>query len=789
MYPIILSFSIALATLLLQLVQTRIYSVIYWNHLVYFIISLALLGFGISGTWLSLGKDTFIGRTLTMPRAAAGFIVSTILSTLLIPQLGLEMSAIFETKYLAGLFLTYVVAVLPYFFAGWILGSLFRDYAKDIHVLYFADLVGSACGCLIFLGGMRPLGAVLLIFCTCLVAGLPIAAANAKNIKKIPSLLLSLILVLCFAPAHGWINRQIIPESTKGFVKMFQDLPAGQEKVWEFSEWNPISRIDVVSVTDNPRTRIFIDGDAWTHFGDFGMDPPAPLPLDQWPPVFEHRSPYYFVQDPDNVLIIGAGGGTDIWTALQNGAKNVDAVEINPTTYRILKDVYREEAYEMAHRPGVELFNEEGRSFVSRTEKKYDVVMLHGIDTYAALNAGAYVLSENYLYTVDAVKDYISHLNDNGYLCITRWYHHAEIPRLFAVCMEALIELGVENPEKHIVMHGRRSGTILVSMKPVDETKLASFRDYIESINGLFPDMSKLRSTEFLYPKDNDENHTRISKMLAAYAEKRKAGTHEPYLKMLPINISPVYDDSPFFFHYDRFGDLADVFDEGLDWELIRGHWPSFTMFALIACTFVAVCLFMFIPLTRLGRKGIPMFGSHLIYFSCLGISFIFVEIALMQRFSLLLGHPSRSLALVLASLLFFAGVGSRIAGSPRIDLRKIMPVLVVLILVTTYLYPTLIAIALPWSLFLRGLVTIALVAPLGILMGMPFPTGLKLASRWGESAVPWMWGVNGGTTVLGSVVAILIAIHLSFTTVLLIAAAGYAVAWFTYARISTLTD
>jgi hypothetical protein len=202
----------------------------------------------------------------------------------------------------------------------------------------------------------------------------------------------------------------------------------------------------------------------------------------------------------------------------------------------------------------------------------------------------------------------------------------------------------------------------------------------------------------------------------------------------------------------------------------------------------MAVVFFMFVPLMRIGRGGVPRFGSHLTYFACLGVSFIFIEIALMQRFTLLLGHPSRSLALVLASLLFFAGVGSRVAASPRIELRKTLIALVLLIIATTYLYPVLIQIALPWSLLYRGLVTVVLVAPLGLLMGMPFPTGLRLTSRWGESAVPWMWGVNGGTTVLGSVIAILIAIHLGFTVVLLLAALGYALAWAMYLRITTDT-
>jgi hypothetical protein len=784
-YPAIVSFCVALATLLLQLVQTRIYSVVYWNHLVYFIISVALLGFGISGTWLAFGKNTPLSRFLTLPRAATGFILSALLSSLFMPQIGLSISSIFGVGYIFGLFSTYLFAVLPYFFAGWILGSIFRDHVKHIHVLYFADLTGSAVGCLLFLAGMGPLGAVLLVLAACLVVGIPLVAAQIRTPLRIIGLLLSVVLAVYLIPGHRAINLKIVPEPNKDFATLFEDTEEGNEIVWEYSEWNPISRVDVVGQSKDDFKWLFIDGTAWTGFGLDGNEPPTPYVKEKWPPLVDHLSPYFFVEDPERVLVIGAGGGADIWAALRGGAKHIDAIEINPTSYHVLRDAYRETSNEMVYSPGVNTYNEEGRSFIRRTEEQYDVIMIHGTDTYAALNAGAYVLSENYLYTVEAIKDYVSHLTDGGYLCINRWYHPAELPRLFNVCLEALYELGVENPEKHIVLHGHMWGSILVRKTAFDADKVDSFRGYVEGLRGRFPRKLPDAKGEFLFPLNDYEIGSDIAEVVREYAAYRANGNQKYVLADLDMDISPVYDDSPFFFHYGRLFDLLSLGDQRKA-KRVRFNWASLTLFGLIGLTSISVVLFMYVPLTRIGREGVPRFRSHLTYFASLGISFIFVEIALMQRFTLLLGHPSRSLALVLASLLFFAGLGSLMSGSRRIDPRKALISLVMFIVATTYIYPYLIEIALSWPLFYRGLVAVALVAPLGILMGMPFPTGLRLVSRWSESAVPWMWGVNGGTTVLGSVAAILIAIQFGFTVVFLMAAFGYALAWAMYVRIGT---
>jgi hypothetical protein len=206
------------------------------------------------------------------------------------------------------------------------------------------------------------------------------------------------------------------------------------------------------------------------------------------------------------------------------------------------------------------------------------------------------------------------------------------------------------------------------------------------------------------------------------------------------------------------------------------------TLFTLLGLLSVAVLLFMFVPLLKRGRAHVPRFKSWLVYFMCLGVSFIFVEIALMQRFSLLLGHPARSLAMVLATLLLFAGIGSQLRASLRIPLTASFIGAIVTILVAAFVYPKIVTWVLGWPLWQRGMATALMVAPLGIFMGMPFPEGIRLVSRHGRDAVPWMWGVNGGATVLGSVLAIILAMASNFTTVFVTASAGYAVALYLFA-------
>jgi hypothetical protein len=778
------AFCVALSTVLLQLVQTRIYAVVYWNHLVYFIISIALLGFGISGTWLSFGEETKLARVLTLRNAAVGFILTTVISSVLVPRLGITLGAILHgPAQFMRVLVTYGVAVFPYFFAGWILGTLYRDYAKHIHFLYFADLVGAALGCLAFLALIRPLGAVNCVLLTCVFVGGPILAVDAKarSSAGVPALILALLAVLfVLAPR---LSNNIIPEPTKAYNANYTKIDQDDEKVIEVSEWNAISRIDVVSTKKNPLKKLlYIDGDAWTGVAAGFPIPAPPFDVDR-DVMLTNKTPYLLQTEVEKVLVIGMGGGIDILFALRGGAQHVDAVEINPTTARLMATKYKEVTGNLLGQPGVNLHVEDGRSFVRRSREKYDIIMMHLVDTLAALSSGAYVLSENYLYTVEAIIDYVSHLKPGGTLCITRWEYGAEGPRLFNVGLEALYQLGIPNPEKCIMSLSAPLNTLLVRNTPFTKEEVDTVKRHFEK-HKIFPNGSP--RGVFLFPLERDKWVHPSQRLIHLSAEMREQGIQQVLYDEHPLNISPVWDDSPFFFNFDKVRNLLNVFQETSIVDLVRGHWASFTLYVLLAFTAVAVGLFMGLPLLKRGRSKMPQFGFWLFYFSCLGVSFIFVEIALMQRFALLLGHPSRSIALVLCALLFSAGLGSHARKALNISLKIGLGIVVAAILCAAFIYPKVTGAALGLPLWARGLVTAAMVMPLGFFMGMPFPTGIRMVAEHDKNAVPWMWGVNGGMTVLGSVLAIILAIGMNFTVVLLSAALGYLIALLLFAGVLT---
>lgn len=763
----VLAFAVSFSTLLLQLVQTRIYAVVHWNHVVYFVVTIALLGFGISGTWLTLADRSRLLRGLTIPVAGAGFVVATLLSAIVLPCFNaVTLLHVFTSlPQLVRLLGTYAAAVLPYFFSGWILGTIFRDEARRIHLLYFADLAGACCGCLAFLLTIQPLGAPGLVGVCCLVVGVPALASGGLGGWRLGGQAAVVLLAGVLLFGSGTVSRAITPEPSKALVSELKNVDPDKHGV-EFTEWNAISRIDVAySETGFPfRKAAFCDGDAWT---ELEIAPELPAPTYD----FTHESPmtflapYFFMEQPRSVLVIGTGGGVDVYAALRGGAQNIDAIEINPTTYRLLREEYREQTRDLFFQPGLRTFREEGRSFIRRADQRYDIIMLHATDTATAQTSGAYVLSESYLYTVEAVKDYVEHLTDTGMVCITLFGFHPGQSRLMAVCLEALYELGFAEPNRHVILHsnGLVLGTVLVRKSPFTEAETRAFAEQVKKHQGIMH-----------YPVMQSEWTTEEQRVINTYANLRAIGKHQAYIDSLPLNIAPVRDDSPFFFLYDRPRDMLNVFS---DRGMLRWNWPSFTLYALLTFSLVMVLMFMLAPL--LGRRSAPLAGSGgwLLYFACLGIGFIFVEVALMQRFALLLGHPSRSLALVLASLLLAAGLGSYLSGALRLNVPRLVPVLVGLILLAAFAYPLLSRAVLGWPLLARGLVTVAMVAPLGVLMGMPFPLGLRAVSAASRDAVPWMWAVNGGCTVLGSVLAIVVAMRAGFITVLVSAAVFYALA------------
>ncbi len=671
--------------------------------------------------------------------------------------------------------IAYVFMTLPYFFAGAVLGKTFTQNPEEIDKLYFWDLFGAGCGCLIYLVGMRWLGPVNLTLFSCLLVATPYCFE--KNIKLIhrSSILLLTLLVGATLTLSDEINRRIVPEPSKAFNWEYNQLDKGDKRIVEFSEWNTISRTDVVSTQNQPhQKRIFTDGEAWS---GMVIDPPdkAPSFQPETELMIENQAVYFLKKQPNSILVIGSGGGIDVWNALRAGAQQIDAIELNPTTARISLKEYRHNNGDLFFRKGVKLLNEEGRSFITRTQQTYDVIMSHATDTLTATSSGAYMLSENYLYTVEAFETYLRRLRPGGILSISRWASAGSL-RLFTIALEALYRMKIDDPLKHVIASSKDWLTLLIRLEPFTQDEIASIRSHIAKY-------SKSHGSYLVYPSMGPPMND-LTMLFSAYANARSNGIHEKILDEFPFDVSPTFDDSPFFFQYYKWNNFWSV-----QWE--KGpfsNWPPFILSFLLAFSMVAVFVAIFLPLLVSSRSGflMPNFGKWTLYFFCLGYSYIFVEMALMQRFSLFLGHPSRSIAVVLGSLLISSGIGSYFSRRLHQKFETIIFILALLLLGTAFGYLALMRYFLGVPLWIRESITILMISPLSFAMGMPFPTGIRLISRYSgyaSQAVPWMWGINGGATVLGAVAATVAAMLASFTTVILLSALGYLVAILAYRK------
>jgi spermidine synthase len=546
----------------------------------------------------------------------------------------------------------------------------------------------------------------------------------------------------------------------------------------EFARWNAISRVEVDRQDD--AKVIVIDADANTFI--MNSDPK------QWQGTSWQKNLMSAPPALVNVLrphgeyaIIGPGGGVDVLRAVANGSPNVTGIEINPIIANtIMRDRYADYSYHLYQRPEVHIHVTDGRSFVRNAKQQYDVVQMTLVDTWASTAAGAFALSENSLYTVEAFQEYFEHLKPDGMIAITRWEFQQprEALRVVSVAMEALHRLGVENPAKNF---------IVVSEGDLDEdglpvvvlAKKSAFaqqeEDAVENHLSRYPNLVALYQ-----PSDRGDNP--FSNLIASN-NPSKFARHYAY------NVAPVNDNAPFFFFTLKLGQILrpESLQEGIDWKVNLG---VAVLGMVLIISVVAVLAFLVIPLTMRQRGNER--SVRLLYFVAVGLGYIMVEIAFIQRFVLFLGHPTYALTVVVFLLLLSSGAGSlasrRWLGQTRsawLPLTIILAALLLYVFILPGLLNSLVGVA-----FIAKLViSAALLVPLGFAMGMPFPTGLRaLASlsadsresqtnHSGENTVEWAWAMNAASSVLGSVLAIVIAIEFGLNITLACGAGAYLVA------------
>lgn len=642
-------FVVSALTLELEFLQTRMFSFILWHHFVYMVITVALLGYAAAGTFLSTNKRLkemsdakFFSIFLIL--FSASIYVCTKLAPLSTRNL-FQLTPDFATA--VKIAISCLITMFPYLFSGFIIGGAFVRFPEKTSYLYFANLTGSALGCVAFVYLISVLGGDFLLILSCYIALFPLILLLKKELQKykraIP-LVVFWVAILALSPYF----TDVSPQEHKQFFHIFRD-----KTVVETTLWNPISRVDVISEHIlSPRKHILMDGDAQAML--FSPDILKKTDIDP----FRQLGYALLPGKSERTLIIGAGGGFDTYYALKNGSKKIDAVEINHSTVKLVKGTYANFLDNLFTKPEVNLYLEDGRSFVHKSRDKYDIINLFATDSFLALSVGAYVMADNYLYTTEAFYDYITHLTDGGYLQISRWYNPklpAESLRVFTIAFTALRKMGVKDPSQHIVVIKNLSGWTMNIIKRTpfsnkEKRKIAS------------ASLKKEKRYSVLYPEDIADEATGNIEVFSEFSRKFLNGDEEEFYLAYLSNVKPVTDDNPFFYQFAKPSNYSKTVKSADSYyDRIRGIWHIFVLSSLLIASVVLSVVLIIAPLMVSGRKlsknANPPFTVA--FFLFIGLGFMLFEMAIIQKVVLFLGHPIYSMATVIPSLLAFAGLGS----------------------------------------------------------------------------------------------------------------------------------
>ncbi|MFQ5606821.1 MAG: hypothetical protein ACE5GA_02655 [Candidatus Zixiibacteriota bacterium] len=780
---------IAAAVLVLQITLMRLTSVTLWYHFAFMMISLALLGSVISAAIIYRWREWWKSNTDQLQIVSTAlFAISLTVCPIVYLQLPLGVTVSIGGA--LNLLATATLFLIPFTLGGFVIASLITRHSDMVSRLYFADLGGAAVGALAAVALLKQFSAPSILAglgLLSLIALFDLGRNSGRQIRDIGNLWVSIGAATLICSAGLALNASGSDLFRVRYTKTKEEV----RPLWE--KWNPLARITVMpgatlegpsgygfgwalSPTWTPRKvdQMWIEQDASagtpiTRF-DGSFDGLEHLRLDV-------TSIGYHVFQPENVCVVGPGGGRDILTALSFDASLVSAIELNPDIVSAVNDIYGDFSGKIYSHPKVRTYVDEARGFLTRDTMKYDFLQISMIDSWAAALSGAFSLAENNLYTVEAFSLFLSRLSDSGALSVSRWYYgatQAETIRLVSLCYAALRSSGAVDPFAHLaVIRLDKVATVIVKKSPLSDVE-------IDRIN------HSARALEFKLLWIPGKRNILPSPLLDFIDN---AHNEEALHTRFDFDFAAPTDDRPFFFQMRR----------GLTFSASRaelGDWKAssvgvFTLSVLLAALSVLALVFVAAPLlTRppAGMSATDFWRSHkrpLMYFIGIGIGFMTLELALIQRFVLYLGHPIYAVTIVIFSLLLGGGLGALVSG--RLS-EKINPVrthsrallfVLVLALAQIFISPALFAATQGWPWLARAITSVLLLVSLGVTLGTAFPLGIKrLRRELGTEGVAWLWGVNTVCSVLASVLTVTIAIHYGYTVTLLIGVAMYALTW-----------
>jgi len=751
-----------------EILLTRIFSVTMGYHFAFMAVSIAMFGMTVGALIVYLFPARFPDENIytILAKNSFYFSLTTLLSFLFhifVPFIhGLSIIGFTVTA------LTYTVICVPFVFSGICISLLLTRFPENVNKLYASDLIGASIGCIIVVAALNFTGGPTSVFIAAFFSGLA-ALLIKKGKQKNKFITVYIIVIALFAGVHTYFVSNNNP-----LIRVYWERGQFAEKPL-YEKWNSFSRVSIDGDSTEfqvpfgwglsnkydrskkvQQLMLNIDAHSTTVLSKFNGDTSKLVHL-----KYDVSNLAHYLRRNSDVLIIGSGGGRDILSSLAFGQKSVLGIEINKDMISALNGNFGGFTGHLDKYPNVEFVGDEARSYLQRLEKKFDIIQVSVIDNWSASSSGAFVLTENALYTIQTWSLLLNRLSDNGILTVTRFYRSkpAELYRLINMSSDALEKAGIGDLRKHIMLikcqqEERKAdksgtGTILISKKPFTESDIK----IVDSLSAMF-EFEKVLTPGVV-------TDSVFAELTLPFKQRTEI------VNNFPIDITTPTDDKPFFFHLLNFTDAAKV-SFWKEWDMGFNVKAIFILFSLTATMFVLSVICIVFPLYK--TKSLPQFKGkivlkgtfwYFVFFASIGFGFLFIEVSQIQRLNIYLGHPIYSITAALSTLLLASGLGSYFSGkylNTNSKYKTAFNVLLGIILLFGLNTNMIIFSTNSLSTVIRIIIAVCMLFPLGLLMGIAFPLGMKLVRPGLEGIKPWLWGINGVTSVYATVITVLIS-------------------------------
>ena len=816
-----------------EILLMRLLAIGQWYHFAYMVISMALLGYGAAGSFLFLFFDAIkkhLDRALVFMTGATA--ISFPLAFSLSQKVGLDpLQLVWQPSQWVAMLLTYLLMGLPFLLGGGIVGIILTGSGENAHRMYAADLLGagsgalaivpalflgppwhllSAAGGLVLLGGLilvlrmrsRKIGAITILCSACILALVP------RLLPPVPKIHHTKALPMTLSYPDARIEAETV--GPLGMVDV-----VGSSLIREAPGLSLIYGLNEEEARLPEQKTIFLDGESNGSITRFSGDPDELAYLDDTSMALP-----YHVRKPARTLVIGADGGSGVLLALSHRTPEIIALEANRQIADLLLGPFRDFSGHLYSRPEVKLEIGDARQYLQATGTRFDLIDLSLLDSPQTSAGGLQSAAESYLYTTEAFSNYLNRLSDSGILSVTRWL---KLPprdslRVIATALDALRKATLPGgAKKHLLfIRSWRTSTILVSKSPFTPAEIAQAKKFCDKRSFdlvYYADMPPGRANRYDVLKSPSyfEGATALVEGATALVEGAKTSggpASTDFIRSYAFDISPTTDDRPFFSNFFRWSTAPELFRQlGREWLPMVDLGFIFILATLVQAAFASGMLIL-LPLVclrwkqgRPWKQGPPWKQGHPrhagrnprvsdflttgAYFASIGVAFMFLEMALLPKYTLLLSHPVYSASLVLGALLVFAGCGSlsvrRFQAKSSRFLRISVGAIICWVVFQTLLGDPVFRLAMGWSLMGRIMLALLFLSVLSFFLGFPFPSGLHVLAERHPGLVPWAWGINGCASVIGAVLGTCLAVSVGFRLLMFAACILYMVALIIY--------